>query len=89
MKKTYKLDQERAIGLFNTQYGLGVSTQTIEDHNKLHIYGLFFLPGIFDKLCRLGRGVGCRQDLNAPERIIKGMFEVLLHKFNNKNIIVT
>ena len=37
VSKTYKLEQERVLGLLETQYGLGVSARTIEDNNKLRI----------------------------------------------------
>ena len=65
----YVLDQDRVIGLLETQYGLGVSAQTIEDNDKLRIYGLLFIPTNYHKLCRLGRGVGSRQDLDDPEKV--------------------
>ncbi len=36
----YELDQDRVLGLLETQYGLGVSAQTVEENDKLRIYGL-------------------------------------------------
>ena len=84
----YVLDQDRVIGLLETQYGLGVSAQTIEDNDKLRIYGLLFIPTNYHKLCRLGRGVGSRHDLDDPEKSIKGIFEQIAHEFNNENIVV-
>ena len=44
MNKTYELDQERLLGLLETQYGLGMSAQTVEDNGKLRLCGLLSLP---------------------------------------------
>ena len=88
VSKTYELEQERVLGLLETQYGLGVSAQTVEDNDKLRLYGLLFLPHNFSKLCRLVRGVGSRQDMDDPERSIKGAFEEIAHEFNNELLSV-
>ena len=74
------------IGLLETQYILGVSAQNTEDNDKLRLYGLLFIPRNFTKLSRLGRGVGCRQDPEAPKRSIKSIFEEISHEFNNEDI---
>ena len=84
----YELDQNRVLGLLETQYGLGVSAQTVEENDKLRIYGLLFIPSNYHKLSRLGRGVEDRQDLDDPERSIKGIFESMSLEFNNENIII-
>ena len=84
----YELDQDRVLGLLETQYGLGVSAQTVEENDKLRIYGLLFLPSNYHKLSRLGRGVGDRQDLDDPEQSMKGIFEAISYEFNNENIII-
>ena len=84
----YDLDQNRVLGLLETQYGLGVSAQTVEENDKLRIYGLLFIPSNYHKLSRLGRGVEDRQDLDDPERSIKGIFESISLEFNNENITI-
>ena len=84
----YELEQDRVLGLLETQYGLGVSAQTVEDNDKLRIYGLLFLPSNYPKLSRLCRGVGGRQDLDDPENSLKGIFASISYEFNNENIVI-
>ena len=51
------LDQDRLLGLLETQYGLGLSAQTVYDNDKLRVYGLLFLLSNYHQLSHLGRGV--------------------------------
>ena len=56
-KNTYMIDQDRLLGLLETQYRLGVSAQTVNDNDKLRIYGSYFIPSNYHKLSRLDCGV--------------------------------
>ena len=84
----YILNQDMILSMISTQWGEHISADKTEDNDKLRLFGLLFLEANLDKLHRLPLGVTGRNQLEDPDLLLKGLFQLLAIAFNNKNVIV-
>ena len=84
----YNLNQDMILSMIYTQWGEHISAEKTEDNDKLRLFGLLFLESNLDKLHRLSLGVTGRNQLEDPDLILKGLFQLLAIDFNNENIKV-
>ena len=84
----YNLNQDMILSMIYTQWGEHISAEKTEDNDKLRLFGLLFLESNLDKLHRLSLGVTWWNQLEDPDLILKGLFQLLAIDFNNENIKV-
>ena len=85
----YNLTQDVILGIISTQWGEHVSSaDKTEDNDKLRLFGLLFLEQNLDKLHRLSLGVTGREQLEDPDLLLKGLFQLLAMDYNNENVRV-
>ena len=73
----YNLNQDMILSMIYTQWGEHISAEKTEDNDKLRLFGLLFLESNLDKLHRLSLGVTWRNQLEDPDLILKGLFQLL------------
>ena len=84
----YTLKQDMILSMISTQWGATISADKTEDNDKLRLFGLLFLESNLDKLHCLSLGVTGRNQLEDPDLLLKGLFELLAMDFNNEMTIV-
>ena len=84
----FELQQDRFISLLESQWGTALSSDNVEDNDKVRLFGLLFLDRNADKLHRLLMGVSNRSQLEDPNLVLKGLFELLALEFNNNEIVI-
>ena len=83
------MTQDVILGIISTQWGEHVSSaDKTEDNDKLRLFGLLFLEQNLDKLHRLSLGVTGREQLEDPDLLLKGLFQLLAMDYNNENVRV-
>ena len=85
----FNLEQNVLLQMMDTQWGGNLSSDKMEDNDKLRVFGLLFHEDNSDKLYCLSIGITSRNQLEDPKLTLKGIFQLLALDFNNGNIWVT
>jgi len=85
-KGHYVLNQTSIIGLMETQWGEGISADTITENDKLRFFYLIFTAD--DSASKLQCLLIIRNELEDPMLTLRAIFQFLALDFNNAAIKV-
>ena len=84
----YDLEQNVILRMMDTQWGGETLSEKTEDNDKLRLFGLLFHEDNSDKLHRLSIGITSRNQLEDPDLVLKGLFQLLALDFNNGDLYI-